>query len=446
MTLTVACADPSFAREFRQRAVGWAGRTGATVAVGPDAAADLAIIPPADLGAFASRGELATLPNEYIQPSNPLQWNAILPVYGRTLSGWGEKLVGLPLAGDGAVLVYRADRLSDARSRSEFRAKTGRDLGPPATWDDLADLAAFFHDRDGRSPSLAPLPADTDRLATLFFRIAASADRKPVAIGTGGSSGEAALGFLFDPTTGSPRLTTPAFAAAAGWLARTQKFRPAAPSDDAVAALDTGGAVAAVLTLADVSRLPRDDTGAVAKWFGVAKLPGSRAVFGPTGTREDAPAAGNYIPYLGTRAKVGVVFARSKAAAAAWDLLADAASVSGGLAAMGHPALGVGPYRAEQVEEARSSVWLQYGFDPAGTRALGDAVRHGLGLDVGNPTTVLRVPDQTELTAALAKHLQRAAAAEASPADAMAAAAAEWEQIAATPGFKGWVRAAAGLQ
>jgi multiple sugar transport system substrate-binding protein len=434
VSLTIGCPDPAFAAELRMRAAGWAARTGATVTVAADpAAADLAVIPPADLGALAARGDLAPLPDEYTQPSHPLQWNAMLPAYSRTLSGWGGKVVGLPLAGDGAVLVLRADRLT----------KTDR----PTSWGELAELAAAAHTRDGK-PSLAPLPADPTALATTFFRVAASMDRKAVTLGAGGKLGEGALGFQFDLSTGRPRLTAPGFVAAAEWLARTQKFRPPTPSDDPVAALASGTAVAAVLSLADVARLPRDPaTGAVAGRYAVAKLPAGKVVFDKDGRREDAPGAGNYVPYLGPAAKVGVVFARSGHAAAAWDFLADAAGVTGGLSTMGNPTLGAGPFRGEQVEEARSAVWQVYGFDPAGTRALADAVRYDLALEAGNPTTVLRVPGQAEMVAALAKHLRRAAAGEVPPAAALAAAAAEWEAIAAkAPKFKEWLRAAAGLQ
>lgn len=448
-SLTVACSDVKFADELRQRSVGWAGRTGARIQFVPDAAAaDIAVIAPVEIGGLAARGELAALPEQLVQPDNALHWNALLPVYSRNLCGWGGKLVALPLAGDGFVLAYRADRFADERHRSGFRAKTGRDLTPPATWDDAAEVAEYFHAAEGGKPSLPALPADPRELTALFYRIAASADRKAATLGNVNQAGETNLTFQFDLASGRPRLTGPAFAYAAEWLARTNRFRAPGEAGDPVAALDSG-AVAAILSLADVARLPHDASGAVAKRFGVARLPASRVVFDKDGNRQDAAGAGNFIPYLGTGAKVGVVFARSQTQPAAWELLGELAGASAGLAAMGNPALGVGPFRADQMEEARAAqVWLRYGFDPAGTRALTDAIKNSLSLEVGNPTVVLRVPGEADLTAALAKHLRRAAAGEASPADALKSAAGEWEAIAAKAPdqFKAWLRAGAGLQ
>ena len=76
--------------------------------------------------------------------------------------------------------------------------------------------------------------------------------------------------------TGQPKVKSPAFLAAAKWLADTRPYRPVEASDNPVAALDTGSAVLAVLSLAEVARLPKDSaTGGVQARFKVANLPGT---------------------------------------------------------------------------------------------------------------------------------------------------------------------------
>jgi ABC-type glycerol-3-phosphate transport system substrate-binding protein len=395
--------------------------------------ADLAIIHPAEIGQYAARGELAYLPDRLIQPTHPLQWNAILPAYSRMLASWGGRIVGLPVAGDGAALVLRRDRLGTADR--------------PTSWSELADLAATVMARNGQ-PSLAPLPADPTTLVTLFCRIAACYDRKAVTLGAGSRLGEQSLGFQFNLATGKPRLTTPGFVAAAEWLAKTQRYRPTTPADDAVAALESGTAVAAVLTLAEIARLPKDpQTGAVASRYQIMKPPASKYSFDPNGVREDASGGGNFIPYFGSSAMMGVVFASSKNADVAWDFLGEISSVTESLAIMSHPSLGAGPFRGEQIEEARYPVWLNYGFDALGTRALADAIRYDLALEVGNPTAVLRIPNQAEYVAILADALRQAVLGTVSPADALQSAARDWEALAEkTPQFREWLRAGAGLQ
>jgi ABC-type glycerol-3-phosphate transport system substrate-binding protein len=402
--LTVACPDPAFAQELSGRCAAWAARTGATVKVLPEpptGAADVAVIRPAELGAFAARGELATLPAVLREPSHPLQWRRIASLYQSFVPGWGTEVVGLPLAGDGLVLVYRADRLDKA----------------PATWEDVAEEAA--RSADGK-PRLPPLPADPAKLLALFQHIAACYDRKAVA----DAEREGAAGGLslhFHPVTWEPRLEAPAFVAAANWLNETSQFRPPGTGDP-VEALAKGTAALAVLSLADLARLPRQDR-AVAPEYRVAALPGTRTYFDSAGKRGPAGPAGNFVPFLGFGGKVGVVFKRSPGAAAAWDLLAELASPSAGRAILSNPALGAGPYRIEHTEP---SVWLGYGFDADRTEDLARATARYLGVTVSNPVVALRTPDQAELLAALEAEVRKTAAGQAAGAEAMARAAEAW--------------------
>lgn len=455
VAVTIACPDADLAADLKNRTAAWAAEHGATVTVHarPPAdvpSADAAVVPAADLGTFAAAGKLAVLPARVRQADHGSGWIQVNEAYRKSLAGWAGEVVGLPVAADGFVLVYRADRLADPKHRAAFRAdpKFGnRDLAPPATWDDVADLAGYFAAADGR-PALPPLPADAGRLLTLFSQIAACHDRKalsPTDVTKAGRTGvdEQALGFHFDLATGTPRVAGPGFVAALDWLKRTKPARPAAASDDPVAAFERGDAVVGVLSLAELARL-RDGGG---KRFGIAQLPGSRTYFTPDG--KPATAARNFVPYLGAGAKIGVVFKSSANADAAWDALADFVRLDRSLAMLSNAKRGYGPFRSEHTDDGRQSPWLGYDLDPERTADLAKALRQHTGAASGNPVFVLRTPDQAALSGALAKHVRAAATGDDLSANALGKAAAEWTDIGAKvppATLLGWRRAAAGLQ
>ena len=462
VTLTIACDDAAFRRDLANRVLGWSSKSGATVRVFPSSEAkspDILIRTPAELGALAATGELASIPAELRATGNALQWVRILPAYSTLLTQWKKDIVGLPLAGDGFVLVYRADRFAEDATRTRFRAKLGHDLAPPTTWDELAELAGFFTEID-QKPSLAPLPTDPTRLLTQFHQIAVCSDRKSYTESDltqgGGATGSRAvnadtMSFHFDLRTGKPRIAGPAFVLAAEWLAKTRPYRATAGTDDPIAAMANGSAIAAVVSLADLSRLPRDEsTNAVSKRFGVSRLPGSRTLFDANGKPVTAAGSPNYIPFLGTTTRIAGVVKSCPQPGAAWDLLAELASVTGSLAVMGDPALGAGPFRSEQREEARGAVWLAYCFDEEGTRQLVQAMQGFFPPEVGNPAVVLRTPNQGALMVSLEKQVRRVALGEAPANVALRQAADEWQAAAAAAAnptvFIAWLQASVGLQ
>jgi hypothetical protein len=261
-----------------------------------------------------------------------------------------------------------------------------------------------------------------------FHQLAACYDRaaRTDARQSGANPG---LAFHFHPDTWKPRLGAPGFTAAADWLSRTRPLRPAEPSDDPIAALDRGSAVVAVLSLAEVGRLPRDEkTGEVAARFKLAPLPGTRTYFDNAGKRKSAEQRANYVPYLGSGGWVGVVFKRSPARDAAWDLLAELGSPTAAAARLSDPHLGAGPYRTEHLDESRDQVWLRYGFDAARTRELGGALRRYVRPEVSNPALVLRTPDRAALMASLEAEVRKAATGALAPAEAMKQAQAAWQK------------------
>src|SRR6266540_435125 len=266
--LTLSCPDAAFAAAVTPVVKAWAARTGAEVVIRREARTpaddtDIGIIPSSHLGEWGEPGLLAPVPAKLRASDNPFQWFGLLPAYGERLVEWGGQTVAVPLAGDGVVLVYRADRLADKTVIAEYAKRHGHPPGAPATWEEFADLAAVLAAVDGK-PSLPPLPANPEQLFDLFSRVASSADREAlddVRLAARTANDRDAIAFHFSVVTGKPRLQAAGFQEAAKWLARlhAEKSLPPGSTDDPGAALAESRAMLAVLPLDQLAKLPRDD-------------------------------------------------------------------------------------------------------------------------------------------------------------------------------------------
>src|SRR4029078_4805542 len=131
VALTIRCADAAFGAALSQPAQSWATRTGATVQLltspmttGDDT--DIGIIPVSELGLWADRGDLMRVPASLRLADNAYQWTSVLPIYREQLSEWGGQAQAVPLAGDGSIVLFRTDRLADAKFVEAFSTAFGR--------------------------------------------------------------------------------------------------------------------------------------------------------------------------------------------------------------------------------------------------------------------------------------------------------------------------------
>src|SRR5439155_5266522 len=141
------------------------------------------IIRPADLPRWAPAGKLAAAPAEYRAAGGEYGWNGLLSLYRDKLLTWAGEAYGLPLLGEAPLCFYRADLWADAKHRQAFREHYQRELGPPRTWEEFADIADYFYrNREpGRTaPSLPPLPESGEELDFLFHAVAAPHARRAV--------------------------------------------------------------------------------------------------------------------------------------------------------------------------------------------------------------------------------------------------------------------------
>jgi multiple sugar transport system substrate-binding protein len=454
VSISLHCPDKAFADVISPAAQSWADRTGARLAikiepmsVGDEA--DVGIIDAPEFGSWAARDALTLVPPGLRAADHPFQWMGLLPAYREQLIVWGGQAQAIPLSGDGFVIVYRLDRLREPKFIDEFKKQFSRNPVAPTSWEEFAAIAGIFATIDGK-PSLPPLT--NTELASLFFRIAACADRR-VQIespSTKVSGGLDALSFQFDLTNGKPRLNAPAFSTSAEWLANlvAKKCLPpptAAGASDPATALAKNQASIAVMSLAQLARMPREN-GAIPERFGLAALPGTQTTYDPEKQRLISLQNANYIPYF-AGGRLGVVRSRCQNPDAAFDLLAELGGPTRSMEVISSSELGAGPFRIAHLDHDRLQLWYGYGFDSLRSDQLRNALLQYVNLEAKNPAYGLRGPDQAALYSAASAAIGKIAAG--TPAEAgLKQLLDDWKQIdAKTPEETRlrWRKLAAGL-
>lgn len=451
-TLTLSCPDAAFADAITPVVKAWAARTGAEVVVRregmtPTDDTDIGIIPSGHLGEWAEPGLLSPIPAKLRASDNPFQWFGLLPAYGERLVEWGGQIVAIPLTGDGSVVVYRADRLTDKTVIAEYSKRHGKAPGVPATWEEFADLAAVIAAVD-RKPSLPPLPTDPERLFDLFSRVASSSDREAlddVRLAAQTANNRDAIAFHFSVVTGKPRLQTAGFQDAAKWLARlhAEKSLPPGSTTDPVPALAQKQAMLALLSIDQLGKLARDATPGKPPFA----FPAGAAPETPRFALTGVPGAKTYVPHF-AGGRLGVVRSRCAHAEAAFDLLADLGGPARSAELVATPGLGAGPTRVAHLDRERLLVWLGYGFDEERSKALQDAMRRYVDQGVKNPTLGLRGPDRAALIAAADSSIRKIGTGALPPAEGLKQAEAAWLALDAKvppPTLLRWRQRSSGL-
>lgn len=439
------CGDERLAEVFGPRAKAWAHRNTAKVElVAAEADADVLFIPPAHIGRLDPPTHLRTVPPAIAGEASNFQWGGLIAVYQSRLAHWGGERYAVPLVGEAYVMVYRADVLADPAFVDAFRQKFNRPPLPIRTWDDLADLGQFATERTGK-PALPPLPADPSTAVTAFGHIAACYDRMAAPSGVkvdadGRDPYLRGLTFYTDADVlrdrpadkWEVRVSDPAFGEAFRWFEKTAKCRPPKLGDSTDAVV-SGTAVAAVIPINELGRLPRDtNTGAVDAKFGVGSVPGSDGYF-DAGGKKIKTGSVNRVPHYAGGGLVGVVRQSAAHPDAAWGLLGELGGPIGSSATLDTPAAGGGPLRTEHTTESARQ-WQQYGFDKARTSDLSKAVREYVAVGTINPAIDLRTPDVAAIHALLARQLAKVASGEVTADAGQQQTAKEWRELdAKTP-------------
>jgi len=106
------------------------------------------------IGGSAENGHYVKL-NDFFD-KNGIKMDDFMPATVLGYSEWPKNTPNywaLPAMGDAVGWTYRKDWFSRPEIQAAFKAKYGRDLVPPKTWDELKDIAQFFQGRqiDGKT-------------------------------------------------------------------------------------------------------------------------------------------------------------------------------------------------------------------------------------------------------------------------------------------------------
>ena len=101
------------------------------------------------LGAGAEGGHYVEL-SDWAKTGIPMAdiEEAAIKNYGEYPAGSG-KLYAVPAESDCIGFAYRKDLFEDPKNKEAFKAKYGKELAVPATWDDFQKVAEFFTKPDG---------------------------------------------------------------------------------------------------------------------------------------------------------------------------------------------------------------------------------------------------------------------------------------------------------
>jgi multiple sugar transport system substrate-binding protein len=113
---------------------------------------DVVTFYPAFIGDFASNGYLEPL-DEYMKKQPAEAWDPnpsdVLAPFWELYCKFGGKVYALPVDGDVLMLMYRKDLFDHPEERAAFKAKYGRELAPPETWEDWLQTGEFFTRKKG---------------------------------------------------------------------------------------------------------------------------------------------------------------------------------------------------------------------------------------------------------------------------------------------------------
>jgi multiple sugar transport system substrate-binding protein len=392
--------------------------------------ADLWVIEPAEMPQWAASDKLQPVPDEMRASGGEYSWKSLLPAYRSKLLVWDKEVFAVPLADEPIFCFWRTDLLSDVKNRAAFKAKFGRDLTPPATWQDVERIAQFFQGqpRPGLArpcASLTALPKDDDGLDRAFYLIAAPFVRQAIREDhVADTSPRLLFSFHYDVETGKPLLHTAGFRAALEMLCRLQSYRAAEGADPLQSFADGE----AVLCFAGAPSIVRFQHSPIIKnRFTVSRVPGSDLVYG-LDNAAPTPATANDVPYLGAAGAVMVVPKSSAHAAEAFKLAAYLSNPKTSRDIATDPVWGGGVFRHEHL--AGGMGWGSFDLGLGQTEELVKILRETyVHTEISNPLLRLRIPDQASHRSVVLREIRAALFAGKKPADAMRDADAAWRDL-----------------
>jgi ABC-type glycerol-3-phosphate transport system substrate-binding protein len=452
-TLHVAAPPDQAVRELLARhGNAWSELSGGHLEIVPaDAEADVRIFRPADLPRLAHDGRIGPVP-ESIKSRPGFDFAGILGTQRLHLDEWQRKIYALPIVGESALCVYRADLLESTQHATALERRLKKHplrSGGPVTWQEFAAIAEYFaattkwSDQDaspalsnGRRTSLPPLPDAPDELDRQFHLVAASFVRE--AMKEEKLKGEKderrrrlLYDYFFDVTNGDARIGDPGFAAALTLLVEMQPCRCTDHSASLAELFQSGRAMMAVVPLSEIPALRRlENQGPIR--LGVCRVPGSAVVYDRERRIPIGDPDGNYVPYLGGAGWLAGL--APGAGESALDLITYLSGPTTSLEIAFESSWGGGPTRQNHLDLANRSGWYGYDLSEAQTNRMLVALADTVNPTLADPIYCLRIPDQKEYQKMLAEELRAALAGTKTTEAALADAARRWNEFGGAAG------------
>jgi multiple sugar transport system substrate-binding protein len=334
---------------------------------------------------------------------------------------------------DGDVIFgyYRTDALEDPEYQAQFEEEYGYPLAPPATWDQYRDIAEFFTGWDwagSGEPGWGVLEAQGAKDVGPFILTsrAASYAAHPDIPGS----------LFFDPETMEPQVGNPGWVQGLNDWIEIRQFGPPEMANYGGGDMRgnfVAGDYALGIDWADVGIIAQDETASTSKGkLGYFVLPGSSEVWNLQTGEWDSFDSPSQAPYLGWGGWHGSVAANTDVPEASWDLLNYIDSTDNAFRAVTTPGTARNPYRTDHFSDP--AAWEQAPVayaDPAPyLETQSEAMNHP------NTQFDLRIPRAGRYFDVLDNWAQQALGGGMSAEEALASAAAEWQQITADEGVE----------
>jgi multiple sugar transport system substrate-binding protein len=364
------------------------------------------------------------------------QWSldSVLPAI-RNLMQYDGKTYEIAYDSDGQAFYYRRDLFTDPDHQAAFKAEAGYDLpDPPTTWDQVIDIAKYFNGKpfgpDGEAGSGITMHLAVGQQAMFHFMTFSA----PFVIGPDNPQL-----YWFNPDDMTPLITSPGHVQAINYLVELSKLGPEAMMAWGLTEswdYFLSGKAAMTFTWGDLGALAQEtpERGGKSLVKGMTKTvqcPGTMSYYNIVAGADAATDAPNIIGNTtgGSWAPVISKFAKSPEAAYYLCALMATEPKAKAYAARGFDGVDPGrtfdfppPDGTGNIED-----YVKAGWDEQDAKDYTNAYFQTFSNPLQFP--YLRIPGTFEYWLALDTHLSEAMTGQATPEDALNAAASEFEDI-----------------
>lgn len=330
---------------------------------------------------------------------------------------------------DGQVMYYRSDLFADETHKAAFNEAYGYELKVPETWDEFRDAAEYFNGKDLNGDGTP------DNGLTMHLKVGGQgmfhfmSFAAPFVIGPDNPNL-----FWFDPADMTPLMDSPGHLRAMETLIDLLQFGPEAMMGWSLGeAWDhfLRGQAALTFTWGDLGSLAQEEGSQVKGKTGSAPMPGTMEYYNINTGEWVATETPNRVGNTTGGSWAGVVNKFSDAPDCTYYLLALMATKEKSFVYAARGWDGVDPGRFSHILEpdgtATVDAYLSAGWDQADVEAYTKAYYENFNNPLQFP--YLRIPGAFEYWTSLDVHLSEAATNQATPAEALAGIAADYESI-----------------